>query len=133
MLDAVGIEGMSDEETDEVVGREKKLASVPVRWINPALTEVFHVLDDWREVKDGESFQQACGNRELPRGTKCKSPMTLKPIRCLPQNWYDVKWYRSLNDGTGKMLEGLEDHAIPSLVSCVIFCFSLSHYHHSQL
>ena len=71
MLDAVGVDGMSGEETNgKSTGKEKQLISVPVDWINPALTDVFHVIDDWRKVMQGETFQETHGNREFLRGTK---------------------------------------------------------------
>ena len=49
MLNAVGLDGMSDEETDDSedsAGKEKNLISIPVNWINPTLTDIFHIIDD---------------------------------------------------------------------------------------
>ena len=109
---------MSGEETNgESTGKEKQLILVPVDWINPALTDVFHVIDDWRKVMQGETFQETRGNREFLRGTKQKHPVASKATRFLPRNWYDDNWYRQLPDGKRTRLEVMAEHEIPSLVS----------------
>ena len=57
---------MSGEESDgEASGREKQLVRVPVRWINPELTELFHATDTWKSAVDDEGFLPTHGNRPL--------------------------------------------------------------------
>lgn len=137
MLNAVGLDGMSGEETDDSedsAGREKILVSIPVDWINPALADIFHVIDDWKSVKDGETFRDARGNRPLARGTKRKRPVNSKPVTGLPRNWYNDMWYRQLHDGKRKLLDATEELSIPSLVSLRRFVLShFPHYRSSQL
>jgi len=58
------VDGMSGEETDSKVStQEKQLIRVPVQWINPELTHLFHAMDtQWKAAIDDEGFKTH-GNR----------------------------------------------------------------------
>ena len=39
---------------DSTTNQEKVLTHVPVRWINPELMEMFHIVDMWKSFKQQE-------------------------------------------------------------------------------
>lgn len=120
-VDAVGVDGMSGEETDgEVSTREKQLIRVPVRWINPELTRLFHAMDTWKAAVDDEGFK-ARGNRPFIRPSKSKEPATGTVRKGLPRNWYDDSWYRSQSDAKKVLLGAAAQRKIPALVSLICF------------
>jgi hypothetical protein len=114
---------MSGEETDgEVSGREKQLTRIPVRWINPELTDLFHAIDTWQSAINDESFTCPRGNRPLTRLPTSKEPIVGHVTKGLPRNWYDDTWYKSQSDPQKLLLRVKPSHLIPSLVGLLCFC-----------
>jgi hypothetical protein len=123
-VDAVGVDGMSGEETDgESSGREKILVKVPVQWINSELTDLFHAMDTWKSAVNDESFLNTRGNRPFTRVPTLKEPVAGKATKGLPRNWYDDTWYRSQSDPKKFLLNAAPARPIPSLVSLIHFIF----------
>jgi hypothetical protein len=125
VVDAIGPDGMSGEETDDgYSGREKGLVRVPVRWVNPQLMELCHAVDTWRFSINEESFSTPRGNRPLPQLPKSKEPEVGKVTKGLPRNWYDDTWYKSQSDPKKLQLKTAPPRPIPSLVSSICFLFA---------
>jgi hypothetical protein len=118
---------MSGEDTDgEAPGREKRLLRVPVKWINPELTGLFHVIDTWKSAVQDESFSTPRGNRPLTRLATSKVPVEGHVTKGLPRNWYDETWYKSQSDAKKILLNTLPSRPIPYLVSLICFVFQIS-------
>lgn len=110
---------MSGEETDKVVGRNRELARVPVEWINPALSDLFTVIDSYDSALQDETFSIGKrGNRELTRVPGSKNAgMTAPPVKGLPRNWYHDTWLRARNPTELILLQVAPSRPIPNLVS----------------
>jgi hypothetical protein len=120
-VDAVGVDGMSGEETDgNISGRQKQLAQVPVRWINSELSHLFHNIDSWKSAITDEGFVNARGNRPFTRSPTIKEPVSRKVTKGLLRNWYDDTWYKSQSDAQKRRLNPTSVRPIPTLVSSVI-------------
>lgn len=120
-IDAVGADGMSGEETDdEVSGRQKELARVPVRWINPELTRLFHTVDSWKAAIADEGFVSTRGNRPFARSSTIKEPAMGTVTKRLPRNWYDNYWYMSQTDPQKRLLNATSSRIIPTLVRAIL-------------
>jgi hypothetical protein len=127
VVDAVGVDGMSGEDTDgEPPGREKRLLRVPVKWINPELTGLFHIIDTWKSAVQDESFSTPRGNRPLTRLATSKVPVEGHATKGLPRNWYDETWYKSQSDPKKILLNTLPPRPIPCIVSLICFVFQIS-------
>ena len=118
---------MSGEETDgESSRREKQLARVPVRWINPELTRLFHVMDTWKLALADEGFASTRGNRPFARSSTAKESVTGHVTKALPRNWYDDMWYRSQSDAQRLILNTAPVRPILTLVGPAL-CLSLTY------
>lgn len=114
---------MSGEETDDkpiqdpTQDRQKELIRVPVRWINPQLTDMFHVIDSWKGLERQESMANGegdlRGNKPLKRQARSKPAVVGTHKKGLPRNWYDDTWYKSIGPGKQGKLQKKSDRAIP--------------------
>ena len=112
---------MSGEETDgNVSGRQKQLARVPICWINPELSRLFHNIDSWKSPIIDEGFVSGHGNRPFVRSSTIKEPVMGKVTKGLPRNWYDDTWYKSQSDPQKCLLNPTSVRPIPTLVSSVL-------------
>ena len=109
---------MSGDETEEESStREKHLARVPVQWIHPDLTDLFHAMDTWKTAVDNEGFMAPRGNRPILRLPISKTPVVGVATKKLPRNWYNDTWFKSLSDPKKSLLNAGPSRPIPSLVS----------------
>ena len=121
---AVGADGMSGEDTDDediqdsTTNQEKALVRVPVRWINPELMEMFHVVDTWKSFKQQELLAggDLQGNKSLKRNHRDKPPAIGTVKRKLPRNWYEDTWFKSLPAGQQGKLNVMPYRPIPTPV-----------------
>jgi hypothetical protein len=130
VLDGLGPEGMSGDETDRQQSsgfsrrsRTKKLRRVVLPWRNPAITELFSSLETYEGAVREECFMSTRGNRPLERLDEMAEPTTTpaKPIRRLPRNWYKNDWYRSLTHAAKLLLSPRQTCPIPDLVCMLAF------------
>ena len=121
---AVGADGMSGEDTDDediqdsTTNQEKALVRVPVRWINPELMEMFHVVNTWKSFKQQELLAggDLRGNKSLKRNHRDKPPAIGTVKRKLPRNWYEDTWFKSLPAGQQGKLNVMPYRPIPTPV-----------------
>ena len=110
-------EDTNDEDIQDST-KEKALIHVPVCWINPQLTEMFHAIDTWKTFEQQELLAggDLCRKRPLKRNCQDKPAVVGTVMRKLPRNWYEDTWFESLPAGQQGKLDVMPFHPIPTLV-----------------
>lgn len=123
VINAVGADGMSGEETDEPQPRiAKSLSRVPAAWISSELPSLFAVVDTYREAFRDELFvNDTRGNKPLPRSGRSKEPTNKIPfVKGLPRNYYDNRWFQAKGEGGQEhVTQNKKKRDLPILVSLV--------------
>lgn len=131
---AVGLRGMSGDETDACTGRIKDTVRIRVPWLNQALAATFHTIDTYSKAIDYESFRTPASMNKYqkqisPRGNpglRCSTrdasdreglPTHKLAVYGLPRNWYDDAWYNGLSQPQRRIVNAAPVRPLPILVS----------------
>ena len=139
LIDSVGNEGMSGEETDSAPNmskriRDKRFIVNPVKWMNPELRDLFRTIDTYEHAITAAGFSKrstrgpiSLERVDAPEGAYRAIP-TRNKISGLARNYYDNSWYQTQNQGEQMSLNADPIKALPSLV-CSISYPSAQLYH----
>jgi hypothetical protein len=120
---ALGVNGMSDDETDvdeapDCRSAPKILRRRKLRWLSNDVSLLMDAVESHQSVVSDSALYDARGNKALqrrfePRSTNDKS----LPVKGLPRNWYDQLFYKGLQPHEKKRLGRAPKVDLPFLVS----------------
>lgn len=122
MINLLGTQGMSDDETEKEVEGVPKPAIPKVvrrrklRWLSPDVSAVMHDIDSFRPTLQRSSLFDNRGNKPLKREIQHFVLNTQSiPVKSLPKNWYDGDFIRSQTDVEFKNLKVSHGREIPQV------------------
>lgn len=120
VLNKLGIQGMSGDETDTEAHRSKKMRCMKHSWLNPKITELWVALDSYQHAVMEEllvKIRNRRGNPGLPRSdTRVRLDSDVPAPKFLPRNWYADDWWIQLNEGAQLAIAAEDPVDIPTLM-----------------
>lgn len=112
LLEALGQDGMSSDETDEEESSSSKIVRrVRLPWVAMEVSQL------WKHVESHHTTNQATlvlrGNKPHVRRFESARHSTRPAVANLPKNFYDTLWWHQLRSSERARLQAKEDMAIP--------------------
>ncbi|KAG6372577.1 hypothetical protein JVT61DRAFT_7690 [Boletus reticuloceps] len=117
VIDRLGVEGMSGDETDSPPGvYPKAVRRIETPWINSRISQLLQAVDSYESSLREENMLSPLGNAPFLRHYESRTKnMRAKAIHSLPKNWYDELWFRGLSSGERDFLFVVADVELPAL------------------
>ncbi|EIW74258.1 hypothetical protein CONPUDRAFT_160302, partial [Coniophora puteana RWD-64-598 SS2] len=121
VLKRLGSGGMSDDETDSE-GPPKKVRRIRILWLHPDVSTLFRRVEDYAPAIGSELLSTSRpGNHAYQRIFEAiGDDESRPPIKCLPENWYNPDWLRTLSAAAREMLQAQPAVPLPNLVSSIV-------------
>ncbi|KAL1944055.1 hypothetical protein VTO73DRAFT_3873 [Trametes versicolor] len=108
MLEALGVHGMSTDESDHRNGVAQYAVSKK-KWRSPSVTGWLRVFDSlYRRIRSNQIQDNTPGSHPHLRFYSDVKESSRAPVRCLPRNAYNLEWLGELDDYDKKQL-GVKD------------------------